>query len=302
MKVYYSANYTIPLPPGHRFPMEKYRLLRDTLLARRILSDEEISEAPLATESEVRLAHAPAYVDGILDGTIDPRLMRRIGFPWSRDLVLRSLATVGGQIAAARTALEYGISGNLAGGTHHAKADAGEGFCVFNDIAVAALRLLQEGAIRRAAIIDLDVHQGNGNSDILAGRDDVFVFSMHGEKNFPFIKVPSTWDIGLADGCEDQEYLAILKDALPRVLAFDPDLVFYQAGVDPLAEDSLGKLKLTKEGLAERDLLVLSACYDRGIPVSLSLGGGYAKPITHTVEAHIGTYRIAKQLHEGAFP
>jgi acetoin utilization deacetylase AcuC-like enzyme len=203
---------------------------------------------------------------------------------------------VGGCLAAARAALEFGAAGNLAGGTHHAHRNAGEGYCVFNDIAVSFMNLRHENLISRAAIVDLDVHQGNGNSSILGGREDVFIFSMHGEKNYPFRKVPSTLDIGLRDGTGDEEFLELLEKALPQVFAFEPEMVFYQAGVDPLKEDSLGKLSLTLDGLMRRDHMVLSECRKRGIPVSLSMGGGYAKPIALTVEAHVGTYRMVREV------
>lgn len=298
MRVFYSDKMTIPLPPGHRFPISKYRMLREALVARGILTDREIHESPLASRDDLCLAHDPAYVDAVFDGTVSVQILKRIGFPWTEGLVLRSRATVGGCVSAAFSALEDGVSGNLAGGTHHAHRDAGEGYCVFNDIAVSFLKLRDAGLISRAAIVDLDVHQGNGNSSILGGRDDVFVFSMHGEKNYPFRKVASTLDIGLADGAGDEEFLETLEEALPRVFAFAPDIVFYQAGVDPLKEDVLGKLSLTHEGLLKRDRMVLEACRDRAIPVCLSMGGGYAKPIDLTVEAHVGTYRMVKEVFD----
>ena len=300
LRVFYSDKMTIPLPENHRFPIAKYRMLRDRLVSDGVLAPGEIFESPLASVEEVLRAHSPEYVEGIVNGTVDPMILKRIGFPWSEGLVARSLATVGGCLAAARSALENGIAGNLAGGTHHAHRDAGEGYCVFNDIAVSFMNLLHEGRIRRAAIIDLDVHQGNGNSSILGGRDDIFIFSMHGEKNYPFRKVPSTLDIGLPDLTGDETYLELLSDSLPRIFAFDPEIVFYQAGVDPLEQDALGKLSLSFAGLAERDRIVLEACKARGVPVSLSMGGGYAKPIDLTVEAHVGTYRTVKQVFGSA--
>lgn len=296
MKVFYSDKYMVPLPEGHRFPMGKYREVRKQLLAENILTEAELFEPELATRQMVMLAHTPGYVNAICDGTIDAKAMRRIGFPWSEGLVGRSLASVGGAMAAAHTALTEGVSGNLAGGTHHALPDAGEGFCVFNDIAVVALQLLRERKIHRAAIVDLDVHQGNGNSAILAPRDDVFVFSMHGAKNYPFRKVPSTLDIDLPDDTNDEQYLNLLADALPKVFAFQPDIIFFQAGVDPLYADTLGRISLTMEGLAERDRMVLSDCHKRGIPVSLALGGGYARPIDLTIAAHTQTYRVLKEI------
>ena len=297
MRVYYSDHYTIDLPEGHRFPMRKYRMLRYALLERGIIREDELCDAEPIPREDLLLAHTERYIDGVLTGTLDRLEQRRIGFPWSPALVLRSLATVGGCLASARAALEDGISGNLAGGTHHALRDAGEGFCVFNDIAVSTLKLMQEERIRSTVIIDLDVHQGNGNSDILGGRPDVTIFSMHGAKNYPFRKVPSTIDIDLPDGTDDATYLRILAEHLPFLLDGAPDLVFYQCGVDPLVHDALGRLSLTFEGLRERDRMVIQACRDRHIPIMLALGGGYADPIEHTIEAQCGTYEVAKQVY-----
>jgi acetoin utilization deacetylase AcuC-like enzyme len=296
MKVYYSDTYTVQLPPGHRFPMAKYRLVRLQLLAEGLLSPEELFEPALATPKVLALAHTPAYVEGICTGSVEPRIMRKIGFPWSPELVTRSLASVGGALAAAEEALSTGISGNLAGGTHHAQAAEGGGYCVFNDLAVVTLHLLSERRVRRVAIVDLDVHQGNGTAAILGSHPDVFTFSMHAEKNYPYQKVSSSLDIGLADGTGDREYHSHLVDALDQVFDFAPDIVLYQAGVDPLAEDTLGRLCLTRAGLAERDRIVLEACHARAIPVSLALGGGYADPIAATVAAHAGTYRAVREV------
>jgi acetoin utilization deacetylase AcuC-like enzyme len=278
--------------------MEKYRLVRWALLQSQVLCETELHEPILATPEMVKLAHHANYVEAICSGQIDPKIMRRVGFPWSPELVVRSLAAVGGALDAAEEALRTGVSGNLAGGTHHALPEAGEGFCVFNDIAVVILYLLKQRRIRRAAIVDLDVHQGNGNAAILAHRPDVFVFSMHGAKNYPFHKVPSDLDIDLPDGTTDREYLDHLTQALPQVLAFQPDIIFYQAGVDPLKEDSLGRLSLSMQGLAARDQLVLATCYANNIPVSLALGGGYAKPLDLTVQAHAQTYRVLKNIYQ----
>jgi acetoin utilization deacetylase AcuC-like enzyme len=296
MKAFYSDQYHIDLPPNHRFPIEKYRMLREGLLEQHILTQQDLIEAPLAARDLITLAHSPEYVDAIFSGSVDARMMRQIGLPWSPDVVRRSLASIGGAVCAAEEALRSGISGNLAGGTHHALANEGQGFCVFNDQAVAALHLFKQKRIRRAAIIDLDVHQGNGSAAILAGRPDIFVFSMHGEKNYPFRKVPSTLDIGLPDGAGDTEYLFALQRALPVVFEFKPDIILYQAGVDPLLEDRLGRLSLSMQGLAERDYLVLSKSRQHNIPIALAMGGGYARPIQITVDAHIQTYRIAAEV------
>lgn len=296
MKVFYSDHYTIPLPDEHRFPMEKYRLIRLALLKHGVVRDNELSEPPMPSRETLMLAHTQGYVDAVLNGTLSEFQIRKIGFPYSTALVERSLATVGGALASAEEALRNGVSGNLAGGTHHAFADSGEGYCVFNDLAIVTNYLRTVHKIQRVAIIDLDVHQGNGNSAILGGRQDVFIFSMHGAKNYPFRKVPSTIDIDLPDNTGDRDFHTILKDHLPKVFAFKPDIVLYQAGVDPLKEDALGRLSLTHDGLQERDCLVLKACRTHGVPVSLALGGGYAKPIDLTVEAHVGTYKAVREV------
>lgn len=299
MKVFYSDHYTLPLPPEHRFPMQKYERLRNYLLAENILEPHELHVSPLASRELLVLAHDPAYVEGVRTGTLAPEIIKRIGFPWSPQLYTRSCATVGGALEAARAALKDGIGGNLAGGTHHAHGDRGEGYCVFNDIAVVTRELQRQGLARRIAIIDLDVHQGNGNSSILSQDEGVFIFSMHGEKNYPFKKVPSHLDIGLADGTTDEVFLEKLAEGMAHVAVFDPDYVFYQMGVDPLKEDKLGRMSLTFEGLRERDRVVLQYTRERGVPVSLALGGGYAEPIELSVRAYANTYRVAKQIYEG---
>jgi acetoin utilization deacetylase AcuC-like enzyme len=296
VKIFYSDRYTIPLPDGHRFPMEKYRLIRLALLRERALRDEELVEPALPSAERLMLAHSEKYVHDVTGGLLTDFEIRKLGFPWSAELVARSYATVGGALEAADEALRNGVSGNLAGGTHHAFADAGEGYCVFNDLAVVSKYLLHIQKARRIAIVDLDVHQGNGNSAILGNDERVFIFSMHGAKNYPFRKVPSTIDIDLPDNTSDREFLDTLRDYLPKVFAFKPDIVLYQAGVDPLREDSLGRLALTHDGLIERDRMVLAACKKHGIPVSLALGGGYAKPIDLTVDAHVGTYKAVREI------
>jgi len=299
MKVYYSDHYTLPLPEGHRFPIEKYRMLRDFLLAEQIITHSELRESPLAGPEVLALAHTPEYIRGMEDGSIDEKILKRLGFPWSKGLYDRSRATVGGAVSAMRDALADGIAGNLAGGTHHSHSDRGEGYCVFNDIAVATRILKKEGLAMRIAIIDLDVHQGNGNSSILGNDEGVFIFSMHGENNYPFIKVPSHLDIALPDGTEDAAFLEHLQDGLIEVRRFDPDYIFYQMGVDPLKEDTLGKLNLSFQGLMDRDELVLSFAKRSGVPISLALGGGYAKPIELSVRAYANTYRVAQKVFSG---
>ena len=232
----------------------------------------------------------------MLDGTVAKDVVRRIGLPWSETLMRRSRATVGGALAAARAALSHGVSGQLAGGTHHAHRDFGAGFCVFNDLAVTALALLAEGAVERIAVLDLDVHQGDGNAAILAEEPNVLVVSLHGAKNFPFRKVPSDLDVDLADGTEDAAYHEALLDVLPAVAAFRPDLLLYLSGADPLRQGRLGRLALTFEGLAERDRLVFEFCRRRGVPVSIAIGGGYAEPIADSVRAYANTFRIARDV------
>jgi len=277
--------------------MPKYRLLRERLIDERTLRpDDLIASEPIALDA-LLLAHERAYVDAVVYGELADDAVRRLGFPWSKELVQRSRASVGGTVAAARTALGEGIAGNLAGGTHHAFADHGEGYCVFNDHGVA-IRLLQlEGVIERAVVVDLDVHQGNGTAAMFAGDESVFTFSMHGARNYPFRKQRSSLDVELPDGCEDDEYLGLLARHLPEVLdAHRADILFYQGGVDPLAQDALGRLRLTHAGLRSRDRMVLSAARDRDLPVVLTLGGGYAKPVDASVEAHCGTYREANAV------
>ncbi|MEM8772218.1 MAG: histone deacetylase [Pseudomonadota bacterium] len=297
MQFFYSDTFNLNLPEGHRFPGHKYGLLRQALIGEGVLTNRALKRSPLVCDSDLARAHSPDYIAAIDTGSIDAAAMRRIGFPWSEHVALRARATMGGAVAAARAALRDGLSGQLAGGTHHAHFDFGSGYCVFNDFAVAALSLLENRHVDRIAIIDLDVHQGDGNAAILSPRKDVFVLSVHGEKNFPFRKVNSDLDIGLPDNIKDDAYLRALHDALPAVWAFQPDLVLYQAGVDPLREDKLGRMALTHEGLSRRDHLVLSECKSRGIPVSMAIGGGYADPISASVVAYANTYRIAKNLY-----
>lgn len=296
MKIFYSDLYTLPLPDDHRFPIEKYRLLRDYLVEHEIIDSNQLHESPQASVEELCLAHLPSYVKSIQDGSVDLQIIKRIGFPWSYNLFLRSCATVGGALASAKSALIEGIAGNLAGGTHHAHYDRGEGYCVFNDIAVATRYLKKEKLAKRIAIIDLDVHQGNGNSSILKNDEGVFIFSIHGEKNYPFIKIPSHLDIALPNGVTDDVYLDALATGLVEVKKFEPDFIFYQMGVDPLEFDHLGKMSLTFDGLKSRDEMVLSYAFKSQIPISLALGGGYAKPIEKSVEAYANTYRVIRDL------
>ena len=294
LTVWSSAQYAFPLPEGHRFPVAKYAMLRERVIEEGIVAPERVLDPDGATDDELRLVHTPEYVDRFNNGGLDPADVRRIGFPWSPELVERSRRAVGGTVAAARHALEHGVAMNLAGGTHHAFADHGEGFCVYNDVAVAIRMLQRDGRVSRAVIIDLDVHQGNGTHAILAGDRSVFTFSMHGGKNYPFHKVPGTLDIELADGTGDDEYLARLAGVLPGILAgAAPDLVLYVAGADPHVGDSLGRLAMSFDGLARRDAYVLSQCREVGIPVAVTIGGGYGRRSADTVAVHVETARIA---------
>ena len=294
LTVWSSARYTFPLPEGHRFPVAKYAMLRDRVIAEHIVGPKRLLDPLGATDDELRTVHTAGYVERFNTGSLEPAEVRRIGFPWSPELVERSRRAVGGTVAAARHALSAGIAMNLAGGTHHAFAAHGEGFCVYNDVAVAIRLLQREGVIRRAAVIDLDVHQGNGTHSIFADDASVFTFSMHGGRNYPFHKVPGTLDIELADGTRDDEYLAKLTESLPGVLTrAAPDLVLYIAGADPHEGDSLGRLSLTFDGLARRDAYVLSQCVEVGLPVAITIGGGYGRAIEDTVAVHVETARIA---------
>jgi len=288
--LFYSDHHAIPLPPGHRFPVVKYRLLREMLEGHGVFL---LEPAPPAQPETLEPAHDRTYVAGFLGGTLESSLMRRIGFPWSPDLVRRTLASLGGTLAAAEEALDTGFGGNLAGGTHHAFRDRGAGFCVFNDIAVAIWALRGSGRVRRAAVVDLDVHQGDGTAAIFQGDPDVLTVSVHGRHNFPFAKQHSRIDVDLPDNTGDAEYLDALMQVLPEVTAFAPEVVFYQSGVDALAGDRLGRLALTHPGLMLRDRLVFEMCRTNRVPVVVTLGGGYAEPVTRTVEAHANTFQMA---------
>jgi acetoin utilization deacetylase AcuC-like enzyme len=299
MQAFYADQFVLPLPRGHSFPMSKYRLLRERVESEPGL---ELHQAIPATDGELALVHTPAYVSAVLDGTLGAQQQREIGFPWSEAMVARSRRSVGATILAARAALTAGVAANLAGGTHHASADKGSGYCVFNDAAVAA-RLMQaewhrsHRQLLRVAVIDLDVHQGNGTAAIFADDPTVFTLSLHGAKNFPFRKERSDLDVDLPDGCGDDAYLDALDAALAelwrRHADAPPGLIFFVAGADPHEGDRLGRLKLTTAGLAERDCRVLAAARARRIPVALSMAGGYGRVIDDTVQVHLGTLRAA---------
>lgn len=294
VKAFYSDRFVLPLPEGHKFPMAKYSGLRERLLSEGIVRAEDLHEAAAATMDDLLLVHDRGYVDAVAAGTLPPDMQRRIGFPWSPQMVERSRRSVGATIAAARAAVDDGVAANLAGGTHHSFADRGEGFCVFNDVAVGARMLQRDGGARRIAIVDLDVHQGNGTAAIFAGDESVFTFSMHGEKNFPFRKETSDLDVALPDGTGDDEYLELLGRQLPNVLdRHNPDFVFYLAGADPYEGDRLGRLKMTIWGLRARDEFVFEQCRRRGLPVAVSMSGGYAPDVDAIITIHANTIRAA---------
>lgn len=297
MRAFYSDHFVLPLPEGHKFPMAKYSGLRRRIVEAGILPPEALSEAPAVSWDDLRLVHTADYVDAVAAGTLPREAQRRIGFPWSPGMVERSRRSVGATVAAARAARVDGLAANLAGGTHHAFADRGEGFCVFNDVAVAARTLQRDGLAGRIAVVDLDVHQGNGTAAIFAGDASVFTFSMHGASNFPFRKEVSDLDVALADGAGDAEYLPILERHLEDVLTrHRPEFVFYLAGADPYEGDRLGKLKLTIEGLRRRDEIVLGRCRALGLPVAISMSGGYAHDIDAIVTIHANTIATAARL------
>jgi len=299
MRAFYSDQFVLPLPPGHRFPMAKYRLLRDRLNTE--LPDVNLEPAPAASDGELALVHTPSYIQAVAQGALSESQQKEIGFPWTPAMVERSRRSAGATVMAARLALfgGQGVSANLAGGTHHAYADKGSGFCVFNDAAVAT-RLMQAewGRMHKhplqVAIIDLDVHQGNGTARIFERDAHVFTLSMHGARNFPFDKEISDLDIELPDGCDDTTYLEALEQALAELEArFQPGLVIYLAGADPHEGDRLGRLSLSFDGLEARDRRVFDWAWSKRIPLAFSMAGGYGKEMTHTVQVQVNTYRVA---------
>jgi acetoin utilization deacetylase AcuC-like enzyme len=302
MRAFYTDHFVLPLPEGHRFPMAKYARLRQRVLAEGIVAADDLQEAPAAPWEALTLAHTPAYVAAVAAGTLPSDMIRRIGFPWSPAMVERSRRSAGATIAAARAALDDGAAVNLAGGTHHAFADRGEGYCVFNDVAVAARLLQDEGRCRRVAVVDCDVHQGNGTAAIFRDDPTVFTFSMHGANNYPFRKETSDLDVELADGADDTAYLAALAAHLPAVFTRQqPELVFYLAGADPYEGDRLGRLRVSMAGLERRDAMVFDACRSAGVPVAVTMSGGYAPEVDDIVAIHVNTVRAAAAL-AGAWP
>lgn len=302
MNIFYYDHFHFPLPENHRFPAHKYRLLRERVQASGQFAPERLTEAPAAGDAQLRRAHTADYLYRLHNGLLTAAEVRRIGLPWSPELVTRVRHTVGATIAACRTALRDGVGVSLGGGTHHAAGDHGEGYCLYNDAAVAARVMQAEGRVRRVAVIDCDVHQGNGTAAITAGDETIFTFSIHGEKNFPFRKVPGDLDVGLPDGTEDAAYLAALRPAVAETLArARPDLVIYLAGADVHVDDKLGRLALTAEGMAARDRFVLAACRRAGLPVAVTMAGGYGRDITTTVALYFQTVQIAAHFSQPAF-
>lgn len=296
MKAYYNDIFVLPLPDGHRFPMSKYQLLRERILAENVLSQDNLIIPDAATDAQILRAHDADYLRRVKNGTLSRQEITRIGFPWTVEMVERSRRSSGATICAARSAIEDGIAVNLAGGTHHAGRGFGAGYSVFNDSVIAARDIQASGLVDKVAVIDCDVHQGNGTADITGDDPTIYTFSIHGEKNFPFRKVMGDLDIGLPNGTTDDEYLSILEIAIERILfAFQPDVVIYQSGADPFVGDALGKLSLTKAGLSTRDRLVIEMCRSEGLPVAVTMGGGYAPSVDDIVDIHLETIRIAAE-------
>lgn len=297
MQAFYSTQFVLPLPPGHRFPMAKYHMLHARLAAERPAI--RFQQAEPASDGELALVHTPEYIQAVAQGRLSAQMQREIGFPWSAQMVERSRRSTGATVMAARVAMREGIAANLAGGTHHAYADRGGGFCVFNDAAVAA-RLMQAEWFRQhkrslsVAIIDLDVHQGNGTARIFANDDSVFTLSLHGERNFPFAKESSDFDIALPDDCGDGPYLEALEQALQTLASrFDPGLVIYLAGADPHEGDRLGRLRLSFDALEARDRRVMDWAWQRRIPLAFAMAGGYGRDLNDTVQAQVNTFGVA---------
>jgi len=296
VKLFYCDHFVLPLPEGHKFPMAKYARLRERIVAEGIVDVGDLHEASPASWEDLALVHTGEYLRQVERGTIPREIQRRIGFPWSPAMVERARRSVGATIQAARAALVDGVAANLAGGTHHAFCDRGEGFCVFNDVAVASRVLLRDGSVARIAVIDCDVHQGNGTAVIFAGDPAVFTFSMHGAQNFPFRKETSDLDVTLEDDASDADYLPLLEQHVPRVLeTHAPEIVFYVSGADPYEGDRLGRLKLTIDGLRARDSFVFAECRTRRIPVVVTMAGGYATDVDAIVTIHANTIREATE-------
>ena len=297
MKVFYSDRFVLPLPEGHRFPMVKYSRLRERVAATDICAPGELRAPRAVSNKEILRSHERGYLRRVVAGTLTEKEVRRIGFPWSEKMVERSRRASGGTLGACRAALEDGFAANLAGGTHHAFADRGEGYCVFNDSAIAARAVRAAGLVERVVVVDTDVHQGNGTAAILHRDPSIFTFSIHGAGNFPFHKEESDLDVALPDGADDGEFLEALEDNLERALEESRAvLAIYLAGADPFEDDRLGRLSVSKQGLTERDRLVLESCRERGIPVAMTMAGGYARSVEDTVDIHFRSIETAATL------
>ena len=298
LKIAYSPVYKYELPDGHRFPMIKYELIPEQLLYEGTIKESNFFHPGPATEETILLTHEPHYWEKLKTQRLTAKEIRKIGFPMTEQLVIRGTHIANGTYQCALFAQERGISMNIAGGTHHSFTDHGEGFCVFNDIAIAANKLLINNLAKKILIVDLDVHQGNGTAQIFQNENRVFTFSMHGAKNYPTKKEQSDLDIGLPDKTEDAFYLKKLKETLPYLIdQVEPDFIFYLSGVDVLKTDKLGRLNLSLEGCKQRDRIVLETCKTNKIPVAVSMGGGYSEKLTHIVEAHANTYRLAQEIY-----
>lgn len=300
MFVTYHPDYVVDIGPAHRFPMQKYGLVYRRLVAEGMLHPDQVLQPTPVAIDDLLLVHTRDYVERFVAGRMTTKELRLLGFPWSEALVRRARLAVEGTISASRMALRHGIAANLAGGSHHAFADHGEGFSVFHDIAVAIRVLQRDAGLQRAAVIDCDVHQGNGTATIFARDASVFTCSLHGEKNYPFHKATGSLDIAFPDGTGDAVYLAVLRTHVPAILRdFQPDMVWYLAGVDPYAGDKLGRLALSLEGLYQRDMVVMQACHDAEIPLVITMGGGYAPQMHDIVAAHCNTVRAACRIAAG---
>lgn len=300
MKAFYCDDFVLPLPPDHRFPMRKYALLRQRVIAEDLVAPGDLRVPEAATDEQILRAHDLDYLTRVKDGLLSEKEQRRIGFPWSPEMVERSRRSSGATLAACRAAFDDGVAVNLAGGTHHAHRDFGAGYCVFNDSAIAARAMQAERRTRRVVILDCDVHQGDGTAAILAGDSSVFTFSVHGARNFPFHKQKSDLDIELPDGTTDAVYLDAVEEGVRRALAMaGADLAIYLAGADPYASDRLGRMAVSMEGLAQRDRLVLGLCRDAGLPVAVTMAGGYAHQVDEIAAIHARTVRIAAEFARG---
>ncbi|MBA2341268.1 MAG: histone deacetylase [Pyrinomonadaceae bacterium] len=299
MRVFYSPSYYADIGEGHVFPIRKFEFVRHRLLAEGTLSLADLIEPQPAAVADVLLVHTEDYVTRLRAGALTEREIRRLGLPWTKGLVRRSFLAVSGTIGAARRALDEGIGANLAGGTHHAFPDRGEGFCVFNDVAIAIRALRRDKLIERAGVVDCDVHQGNGTAMIFVEDKDTFTFSMHGAKNYPLFKARSTLDVELPDKTNDEDYINALEQHLPQVFASEPRIIFYLAGADPFEGDKLGRLAVSMKGLRARDEYVLREAKRRGVPVVTVMSGGYAADINDTVEIHCNTIRAARNIFDG---